>query len=203
MFFRSWIFQWTNFQVWVLNKNSSCISERFHMKMGKIQKIQIFKNYFWDELLWGWVITLKNDQSDVWEVILSFEYDFLMILNILKIWTFSDDFWKKKLKNQIFKFEEKILIMKISVPICLNEWSEVRSLLKKFLTHYNDVPMTTHKYFQKCSNFHFSHLKFVDMEFFGMSYYDPKSSSIEKYEFFWTFFIFIMSPYLQYFRRYL
>ena len=60
---------------------------------------------------------------------------------------FNIIFEKKNFVSQIFKFEEKILIMKISVPVCLNEWNKVRSLLKTFLAHYNEVPMTTHKYF--------------------------------------------------------
>ena len=46
-------------------------------------------------------------------------------------------FEKKNFMSQIFKFEEKILMMKISVPGCLNESIRLRSLLKKFLAHYN------------------------------------------------------------------
>ena len=45
--------------------------------------------------------------------------------------------------------------------------------------------------------------KFIMEEFFGMSSYGPESSSILKYEFSRTFFIYHMSSYLQYFKSYI
>ncbi len=67
---------------------------------------------------------------------------------------------------------------------------------KIFLPGYFYDLFTTHYFFWKLSKSGILRSAFIDVEFFGMSSYDPKSSSIEKFETWRTFFICITSSYL-------
>ena len=83
----------------------------------------------------------------------------------------------------------------------MSSWSffggkQFRSLSKTFLGRYLVELFYTHYFFWKLSKSGIWRSAFIDVEFFGMSSYDPKSSSIEKFEKFWIFFICITSSYL-------
>ena len=77
-----------------------------------------------------------------------------------------------------------------------NVFRNIISLSKTFLPGYFYDLFTTHYFFWKLSKSGILRSAFIDVEFFGMSSYDPKSSSIEKFETWRTFFICITSSYL-------
>ena len=61
MFFRTQTFRWKNFQVWVLNKNSSWIGKRSYMQSQENPKNQNFQKIFF-----GWVIMWMSSYVEKW-----------------------------------------------------------------------------------------------------------------------------------------
>ena len=147
---------WKNFQVWVLTKNSSFAKKWWLRKNGKIVKIRFFENDFWDEFLLGWVLTLKNGETDVWNDILSHVYDLFTLWNIFKNYFFREIFQLFFSEFQNFKISKKYSWIKISVPICSKECEMIISLPQKKMHWYNDIFMTTHKKIWKCLKILFS-----------------------------------------------
>ena len=187
---------WKNFQVWVPRNNSSKFIFVGFMKIGIFEKIHFFRIWANDEFLLGWVLTFKIGELDVINH---------SVYHITPI-TFSEPYLKSH------KFSEKMILKICGFQISKTEIYRLITLIygldmstrpkRPKVLPVNFMPLNSTYFFiptnfsEKPHFFRFATDNFPMEEFFGMSSYEPESSSIVKYEFWRIFLIFIMWSYL-------
>ena len=188
---------WKNFQVWVLTKKTISYHLRDLIKKSFFVKFEIFNICSMDEFLQGWVLTYENSKNWCKKTFLNVcQYHFDEILTLKNSMMFTlvkKNIWSVKFWN----FIKKILMIWYGCKM-LSDWLKWSNLSPKL---FCDVTMTyfwwTNIFSEISQKPYLPCLGFFEQNIPGMSSYDPRSSSIEKYEFWRIFWIPILWSYLR------